>query len=50
MNEYQSSNENYSIPIQWTVPFYPQDPDASYDVNDRDSDPQPRYTQLNDNR
>lgn len=27
-----------------------QDPDASYDVNDRDSDPQPRYTQLNDNR
>lgn len=28
----------------------PQDPDASYDVNDRDSDPQPRYTQLNDNR
>ncbi|KAM9497151.1 furin (paired basic amino acid cleaving enzyme) b isoform 1-T1 [Clarias gariepinus] len=26
------------------------DPDASYDVNDRDSDPQPRYTQLNDNR
>ncbi|XP_017340495.1 furin (paired basic amino acid cleaving enzyme) b [Ictalurus punctatus] len=26
------------------------DPDASYDVNDRDSDPRPRYTQLNDNR
>ncbi|XP_072255240.1 furin [Pyxicephalus adspersus] len=26
------------------------DPDASYDVNDQDSDPQPRYTQLNDNR
>ncbi|KAL7868080.1 hypothetical protein SRHO_G00094640 [Serrasalmus rhombeus] len=26
------------------------DPDASYDVNDRDPDPQPRYTQLNDNR
>ncbi|KAF7644753.1 hypothetical protein LDENG_00216510, partial [Lucifuga dentata] len=26
------------------------DPDASYDVNDGDSDPQPRYTQLNDNR
>ena len=27
-----------------------QDPDASYDVNDGDPDPQPRYTQLNDNR
>ncbi|XP_036399472.1 furin (paired basic amino acid cleaving enzyme) a [Megalops cyprinoides] len=26
------------------------DPQASYDVNDGDSDPQPRYTQLNDNR
>lgn len=26
------------------------DSDASYDVNDGDSDPQPRYTQLNDNR
>ncbi|XP_075063934.1 furin [Mixophyes fleayi] len=26
------------------------DPDASYDVNDQDPDPQPRYTQLNDNR
>ncbi|KAJ1180119.1 hypothetical protein NDU88_005343 [Pleurodeles waltl] len=26
------------------------DPDASYDVNDQDSDPQPRYTQMNDNR
>uniref|UniRef100_UPI0037E727F9 furin (paired basic amino acid cleaving enzyme) a n=1 Tax=Semicossyphus pulcher TaxID=241346 RepID=UPI0037E727F9 len=26
------------------------DPDASYDVNDGDLDPQPRYTQLNDNR
>uniref|UniRef100_A0A8C5I712 Furin-1-like n=1 Tax=Gouania willdenowi TaxID=441366 RepID=A0A8C5I712_GOUWI len=26
------------------------DPDASYDVNDGDPDPQPRYTQLNDNR
>ncbi|KAM3625224.1 uncharacterized protein V6R79_008972 [Siganus canaliculatus] len=26
------------------------DPDASYDVNDNDPDPQPRYTQLNDNR
>ncbi|KAM4747497.1 furin-1-like [Rhinophrynus dorsalis] len=26
------------------------DPAASYDVNDQDSDPQPRYTQLNDNR
>uniref|UniRef100_A0AAY5ECH5 P/Homo B domain-containing protein n=1 Tax=Electrophorus electricus TaxID=8005 RepID=A0AAY5ECH5_ELEEL len=26
------------------------DQDASYDVNDRDPDPQPRYTQLNDNR
>ncbi|XP_062847344.1 furin (paired basic amino acid cleaving enzyme) b isoform X2 [Trichomycterus rosablanca] len=26
------------------------DPDASYDLNDRDPDPQPRYTQLNDNR
>lgn len=32
------------------VPFYLKDPDASYDVNDRDPDPQPRYTQLNDNR
>lgn len=29
---------------------YIQDPDASYDVNDGDPDPQPRYTQLNDNR
>ncbi|MEE6503407.1 hypothetical protein FKM82_004820 [Ascaphus truei] len=27
-----------------------QDPAASYDVNDQDSDPQPRYTQMNDNR
>ncbi|MBN3308952.1 furin-1 [Amia ocellicauda] len=26
------------------------DPEASYDVNDKDPDPQPRYTQLNDNR
>nr|XP_060611444.1 furin [Anolis sagrei ordinatus]XP_060611445.1 furin [Anolis sagrei ordinatus]XP_060611446.1 furin [Anolis sagrei ordinatus] len=26
------------------------DPAASYDVNDQDSDPQPRYTQMNDNR
>uniref|UniRef100_A0A4W3I0A5 Furin (paired basic amino acid cleaving enzyme) a n=1 Tax=Callorhinchus milii TaxID=7868 RepID=A0A4W3I0A5_CALMI len=26
------------------------DPDASYDVNNSDPDPQPRYTQLNDNR
>uniref|UniRef100_A0A665TQY3 Furin-like n=1 Tax=Echeneis naucrates TaxID=173247 RepID=A0A665TQY3_ECHNA len=26
------------------------DPNASYDVNDGDPDPQPRYTQLNDNR
>ncbi|XP_061100380.1 furin (paired basic amino acid cleaving enzyme) a isoform X2 [Conger conger] len=26
------------------------DPKASYDVNDGDFDPQPRYTQLNDNR
>ncbi|XP_017259657.1 furin (paired basic amino acid cleaving enzyme) a [Kryptolebias marmoratus] len=26
------------------------DPEASYDVNDGDPDPQPRYTQLNDNR
>lgn len=32
------------------VIFYLKDPDASYDVNDRDPDPQPRYTQLNDNR
>lgn len=29
---------------------FSQDPDASYDVNDGDADPQPRYTQLNDNR
>lgn len=27
-----------------------KDPEASYDVNDGDPDPQPRYTQLNDNR
>ncbi|XP_061450800.1 furin [Rhineura floridana] len=26
------------------------DPAASFDVNDQDSDPQPRYTQMNDNR
>ncbi|XP_069481286.1 furin [Ambystoma mexicanum] len=26
------------------------DPQASFDVNDQDSDPQPRYTQMNDNR
>uniref|UniRef100_A0A4W5LVW8 Furin (paired basic amino acid cleaving enzyme) b n=1 Tax=Hucho hucho TaxID=62062 RepID=A0A4W5LVW8_9TELE len=26
------------------------DPEASYDVNDGDSDPQPRYTQRNENR
>ncbi|KAM9311380.1 furin [Gastrophryne carolinensis] len=26
------------------------DPSASYDVNDQDPDPQPRYTQLNENR
>ncbi len=30
--------------------IYSQDADASYDVNDGDPDPQPRYTQLNDNR
>lgn len=29
---------------------FSKDPDASYDVNDGDPDPQPRYTQLNDNR
>ncbi|XP_074736084.1 furin isoform X3 [Strix uralensis] len=28
----------------------PQDPGASFDVNDQDPDPQPRYTQMNDNR
>lgn len=27
-----------------------QDPEASYDVNDGDADPQPRYTQRNENR
>lgn len=27
-----------------------QDPGASFDVNDQDPDPQPRYTQMNDNR
>lgn len=27
-----------------------QDAAASFDVNDQDSDPQPRYTQMNDNR
>lgn len=32
------------------VPLCLQDPKASYDVNDGDPDPQPRYTQLNDNR
>ncbi|KAF7239569.1 Furin [Varanus komodoensis] len=26
------------------------DPAASFDVNDQDADPQPRYTQMNDNR
>ncbi|PKU27663.1 furin [Limosa lapponica baueri] len=26
------------------------DPGASFDVNDQDPDPQPRYTQMNDNR
>lgn len=26
------------------------EPSASYDVNDKDNDPQPRYTQMNDNR
>ncbi|XP_068172200.1 furin (paired basic amino acid cleaving enzyme) a [Antennarius striatus] len=30
--------------------FENYDPDASYDVNEGDTDPQPRYTQLNDNR
>lgn len=29
---------------------FSKDPKASYDVNDGDPDPQPRYTQLNDNR
>jgi len=27
-----------------------QDPEASYDVNDDDSDPQPRYEYTNENR
>lgn len=27
-----------------------QDAEASYDVNDGDADPQPRYTQRNENR
>ena len=27
-----------------------QDPGASFDANDQDPDPQPRYTQMNDNR
>lgn len=27
-----------------------QDADASHDVNDNDADPQPRYTQRNENR
>ncbi|XP_074736083.1 furin isoform X2 [Strix uralensis] len=37
-----------------TDPKFPQqwylDPGASFDVNDQDPDPQPRYTQMNDNR
>ncbi|XP_039579117.1 furin isoform X4 [Passer montanus] len=37
-----------------TDPKFPQqwylDPEASFDVNDQDPDPQPRYTQMNDNR
>lgn len=32
----------FSIPLQ--------DAEASYDVNDGDTDPQPRYTQRNENR
>lgn len=33
-----------------TVAVSFQDPGASFDVNDQDPDPQPRYTQMNDNR
>lgn len=33
-----------------TARFVFQDPGASFDVNDQDPDPQPRYTQMNDNR
>lgn len=33
-----------------SLSVFSKDPDASYDVNDGDPDPQPRYTQLNDNR
>ncbi len=29
---------------------YVKDPDASYDVNDHDPDPQPRYDPTNENR
>lgn len=38
------------LPFFQTFLIFLQDPDASYDVNDGDPDPQPRYTQLNDNR
>lgn len=32
------------------VPTHPQDPLASYDFNDYDPDPQPRYTPSDENR
>lgn len=38
---------NSTLPV---FSVFSKDPDASYDVNDGDPDPQPRYTQLNDNR
>lgn len=41
---------NVQIHSQKAVYVSLKDPDASYDVNDGDPDPQPRYTQLNDNR
>ena len=34
----------------WSSSCLSQDPEASYDVNDGDADPQPRYTQRNENR
>lgn len=37
-------------PHPLTSPPCPQDPLASYDFNDYDPDPQPRYTPSNENR
>lgn len=41
---------SHGRPPPLTSPLCPQDPLASYDFNDYDPDPQPRYTPSDENR